>query len=123
MICPSCGAGLSQRMVEAGECGYCHTALPRAPAPPKVENKVVHVTNVEIRGPDLAVGEVAGRVIDSVTARLFGCLTGCLSTAFAFGLSAMIMAFVGWQLWMQSGYRPPVTLPSGIHAPSRRGRN
>ncbi len=123
MICPSCGAGLSQKMVEAGECGYCHTALPKSPPPPAVRNQTVHVTKVEIRAPDLAVGHVAGQVIDSVTARAFGCFTGCLSTGFAFGLSAMIMGFVAWQLWMQSGWRPPVTLPSGVHAPHRRGRN
>lgn len=122
VICPSCGAGLSQKMVEAGECGYCHTALPKAPEPAKIENKVVNVTKFEIHAPDVEVGNVAGRVIDGVTARVFGCFTGCLSTGFAFGLTGMILAFVAWQLWMQSGWSPPVNLPSGLHAP-RRSRN
>jgi hypothetical protein len=121
VICPSCGAGLSQKMVESGECGYCHTALPRAPVAPKIENKVVNVTKFEIKAPGLEVGDVAGRVIDGFTARLFGCLTGCLSTGVTLVITGMILLFVGWQLWMQSGWKPPVSIPSGIHAPSRRG--
>ncbi len=122
MICPGCGAGLSQKMVEAGECGYCHTALPKAPVAPKIENKVVNVTKIEIKAPDVEVGAVAGRLIDGVTARIFGCFSGCLSMGFAFGLTAMILAFTMWQVAVSSGWKPPVHVPSGLHMP-KRSRN
>jgi hypothetical protein len=121
VICPACGAGLSQKMVDAGECGFCHTALPKAPKAPVVNNQVVHVTKIQFNAPDVEVGNVAGRVIDGFTARLFGCLTGCLSTGVTLVITGMILLFVGWQLFIQSGWKPPISIPSGVHAPSRRG--
>lgn len=122
MICPSCGAGLNQKMVDAGECGYCQTALPKAPEPTKIENKVVNVTKIEFNAPDVEVGNVAGRLVDGLTARMFGCASGCMSLGFTFGITAIILGFTAWQIWATSGWKPPVSLPSGLHAP-KRSRN
>ena len=122
MKCPGCGAALSSAMVEAGDCGYCGTALPKpghadlaraierlADQPPKV----VHVTKVELRGPDV---HVAG-VFDSITARIAGCFTGCLSMGITLVVTAMILGFTGWQIWMQNKRLPDPTHtpPAGEH--------
>ena len=121
MICPSCGAGLSQKMVAAGECGYCHTALPKqAPDAPKV----VNVTKIEIRAPDLEVGHAAAGLFNVATARLAGCFTGCLSMGVSVVITAMILAFVGWQMWMQSKSFPSVpSIHPAPHASPKRGRH
>ncbi|MEQ1571841.1 MAG: hypothetical protein ABMA64_39810 [Myxococcota bacterium] len=110
---------MTKAMAEAGECGYCHTALPRA-AP------VVHVTKVEVHAPDVNVGGL----FDSLTARLAGCFTGCLSMGVSVGITGMILLFVGWQLWVQSrAFTPspspsphPVSAPRPAPAPANRGR-
>lgn len=105
----------SAAMLENGECGYCGAALPK---PKKDEPaKVVHVTKVEIHGPDVDVGHVAGSVFDSITARIAGCFTGCLSTGITLLIIGFVFVMIAWQTWLQSPSFP--TTPSvGTPAPS-----
>lgn len=133
MICPACGAGLSKSMVTAGECGYCHTALPRAPsddlaqAIEKLAQKqaqapqVVHVTKVEFGAPSVHVGGL----FDSIFARLMGCFSGCLSAGISLAITGFIFAIVAWQLWMQMPKpQPPAPQPQPAPAAEhpRRGK-
>lgn len=121
MKCPGCGAAVTKKMVADGECEYCHTVLPKTePAPTsKPQPQVVHVTNIEVRGPDVHVGGL----FDSVTARVAGCFSGCLSAGVSLGITAMIMAFVAWQLWVQTKNMPqptPSPAPAADHPRKRR---
>ncbi|MCA9493874.1 MAG: hypothetical protein KC621_28280 [Myxococcales bacterium] len=88
-------------MVEKGECGYCGAALPK-PAQKADPPKVVHVTKVEIHGTDVDVGRVAGSVFDSITARVAGCFTGCLSTGISLVIIGFVFAMIAWQTWVQT---------------------
>jgi hypothetical protein len=92
-----------------GECEYCHTALPKAaPAPPPV----VHVTKVEIKAPDVEVGQAASWV----GMRIAGCFSGCLSAGVSLAITGMILLFVAWQLWVSSpAFHPPSPSPSPSH--------
>jgi len=104
-------------MLEDGECGYCHAALvrPKTPEAPKI----VNVTRVELHAP--AVGDVAGGAIDAVSARMFGCASGCVSMGMTVGITGMVLAFVGYQLWIASLSMPsPAPTPSPIAVPAPR---
>jgi hypothetical protein len=116
---------VTKKMVAAGECDYCHTVLrtePVAAPPPKPQpQQVVHVTRIEVGG-----GEAhAGHLFDSVTARVAGCFSGCLSAGITLAVTGMILLFVGWQLWVQARNMPqppsPSPAPSAEHP--RKGRN
>lgn len=107
-------------MIAAGECVYCHTMLagPSAPPPPP---RVIHVTKVELHG----AGDGAGRVFDSVTARLAGCFSGCLSAAVTLGIMAIVMGFVAWQMYVEARNLPqpapaPAPAPAADHPRRRR---
>jgi hypothetical protein len=89
---------MTSAMVAAGDCGYCGTHLPQAVEPPPV----VHVTKVEVRGPDI---QVAG-LFDSVAARATGCFTGCLSMGVTVGITLAILAFSAWQVWITQRHVP-----------------
>jgi hypothetical protein len=136
--CPGCGAAMTSAMVEAGDCGYCGTHLPEAASGRQAaalekaieklaeQPKVVHVTKVELRGPDLNVGGM----FDSLTARLTGCFTGCFSMAFTVGITVAILGFSFWQVWVSTRNIPsPVPSPviehpkpSPDHAKPGRGK-
>ncbi len=122
MNCPGCGAPTTQQSLEDGECGYCHAALPRPdrPAPPQVLN----VTRIEVHAPDVGgVAQVAGGVFDSISGRLFGCLSGCVSLGMTIGITGLILAFVGYQLWVTTKSLPtgPAPVPSHVPAPGGKG--
>ncbi len=128
MKCPGCGAMASVASLEKGECSYCHAALqkPAANVPPPPP-QVVHVTKVEIRGPDVQdLGEAAGHVVGSVTARVAGCFTGCLSTLVTLIIIGMVMGMVVFQTWATmpapSVTSPPPPAPAPVHAPAPGGR-
>ena len=118
MNCPGCGAPATQESLDAGECGYCHTAL----VVPKVEApKIVNVTRVEIHAPDVGnVAGVAGGVFDSISARMFGCLSGCVSIGMTVGIMALVFGFVAYQLWITTKSMPSPASPPAAHAPRRR---
>lgn len=106
MNCPGCGAPTTQEMLEEGECGYCHAALVR-PAKPEAP-KIVNVTRVELHAP--AVGDLA----DGVSTRVFGCASGCVSLGMTAGITGMILAFVGYQLWVAT-HQMPSPAPAPVH--------
>jgi hypothetical protein len=96
-------------MVASGECGYCHTVIPSVglPSQPSAP-QVVHVTKVQLGGPQI---HVAG-IFDSVMGRVAGCFTGCLSMGFSLALTAFIFGMVAWQLWLQTPRAtPPAPTP------------
>jgi hypothetical protein len=125
--CPGCGAGITQAMLEAGECEYCHTALERpkkhVPPPP-----VVHVTKIEL-GPRIEaaeMGELAGNAFDGVTTRLVGCFTGCFSSAislvFTLVIGGGIAAYVGYTLYLEQ-QRIPTSSPAPHEDHDRGGKD
>lgn len=123
MKCPGCGAAMSSAMVTKGECGYCGSALPKdaatgtadlAKAIEKLAEQprpVVHRTTIEVRGPDVHVGGIVGGIFDSLTARIAGCFTGCLSMGVTLVVTAMILGFTGWQIWASQKNLPHPSPP------------
>jgi len=121
--CPGCGAALSSAMVAKGECGYCGTALPKDPAAgtedlaKAIERladqpKVVHSTTIQVHAPDVHVGGL----FDSLTAQIAGCFTGCLSIGVTVLITAMVLGFSAWQVWMQTRSVPhPSPAPHADH--------
>jgi hypothetical protein len=133
MNCPGCGAPATQEALAAGECGYCHAAL----TPPESQDhkelkkaiakladqpKVVNVTRFEVHAPD--VGNVAGGVLDSISGRIFGCASGCVSLGMTVGITGLILAFVGYQLWVTTKSMPGISAPAPapVHAPAPAGK-
>ena len=137
MKCPGCGAAMTSAMVGAGDCGYCGTHLPGVADKKQADDiaravaklaeqppKVVHVTRVELRGPDI---QVAG-MFDSLTARLAGCFTGCMSMGVTVGITVAILAVSAWPVWVTTRNIPssnpshPIEQPRSDYPKPGRGR-
>lgn len=130
MICTGCGAGLTKAMVDDGECGYCHTVVARTvPKTDEIVAKAVEkLASVKDAEPKVVVRVIApdvvprvtvdgARVIDSIGARIAGCFTGCMSMGVSIGITAMILGFVAWSLWMENHNHAPSPSPSPSPAP------